>query len=67
MNKLSKRLGVISSFIEDSSKVIDIGCDHGLLSIYLVNKYKKIYRQKSMITTYINYFRIIFNKTRYNS
>ena len=40
MNKLSKRLGVISSFIEDSSKVIDIGCDHGLLSIYLVNKYK---------------------------
>ena len=42
MNKLSKRLAVISSFIEDNSKVIDIGCDHGLLSIYLVNKYKNI-------------------------
>ena len=42
MNKLSKRLGVISSFVEDNSRVIDIGCDHGLLSIYLVNKYKNI-------------------------
>ena len=42
MNKLSKRLEVISSFIEDNSRVIDIGCDHGLLSIYLVNKYKNI-------------------------
>ena len=42
MNKLSKRLEVISSFVEDNSRVIDIGCDHGLLSIYLVNKYKNI-------------------------
>ena len=42
MSKLSKRLEVISSFVEDNSRVIDIGCDHGLLSIYLVNKYKNI-------------------------
>ena len=41
MNKLSKRLEVVASFVNDNSKVIDIGCDHGLLSIYLVNKYKK--------------------------
>ena len=42
MNKLSKRLEVVASFIQDNSKIIDIGCDHGLLSIYLANKYKNI-------------------------
>ena len=42
MNKLSKRLEVVASFIQDNTKVIDIGCDHGLLSIYLANKYKNI-------------------------
>ncbi len=33
--KISKRLNVIADLIEDNSKVIDCGCDHGLLSIYL--------------------------------
>ena len=42
MNKLSKRLEVVSSFIKDNTKIIDIGCDHGLLSIYLAQKYKNI-------------------------
>ena len=42
MNKLSKRLEVVASFIKDNSKIVDIGCDHGLLSIYLANKYKNI-------------------------
>ena len=42
MNKLSKRLEVVANFIEDNSKIIDIGCDHGLLSIYLAKKYKNI-------------------------
>lgn len=42
MNKLSKRLEVVSSFIEDNSKIVDIGCDHGLLSIYLASNYKNI-------------------------
>lgn len=42
MNKLSKRLEVVAGFIKDNTKVIDIGCDHGLLSIYLVQKYKNI-------------------------
>lgn len=42
MNKLSKRLEVVSSFINDNSKIIDIGCDHGLLSIYLAKKYRNI-------------------------
>ena len=42
MNKLSKRLKVVADYVEDNSKVIDIGCDHGLLSIYLVNNKKNI-------------------------
>lgn len=43
MNKLSKRLEQIASFItKDNKKIIDIGCDHGLLSIYLANKYNDI-------------------------
>ena len=42
MNKLSKRLEVVASYINDNSKIIDIGCDHGLLSIYLAKKYDNI-------------------------
>ena len=38
MIKLSKRLEAISSLIPNNSKVIDVGCDHGLLSIYLYQK-----------------------------
>ena len=38
MIKLSKRLEAISSLIPKESKVIDIGCDHGLLDIYLYQK-----------------------------
>ena len=38
MIKLSKRLEAISSLIPNNSKVIDIGCDHGLLDIYLYQK-----------------------------
>jgi len=38
MIKLSKRLETISSLIPNNSKVIDIGCDHGLLGIYLHQK-----------------------------
>jgi len=42
MNKLSKRLKIVADYVDDNSKVIDIGCDHGLLSIYLVNNKKNI-------------------------
>ncbi len=37
--KLSKRLKSIADLILESTDVIDVGADHGLLSIYL-NKYK---------------------------
>lgn len=40
--RLSKRLKAISEFITDSDKVIDIGCDHALLDIYLKDTYKNI-------------------------
>ena len=33
--KLSKRLKCIADMIPSESKVIDVGCDHGYLSIYL--------------------------------
>ena len=38
MIKISKRLEAISSLIPNNSKIIDIGCDHGLLDIYLYQK-----------------------------
>ena len=50
MNKISKRLELIASFIPDNSKVIDIGCDHGLLDIYLYQNKKNI----SIIASDIN-------------
>lgn len=40
MNKLSLRLKAVSDLIEEGSKVIDIGCDHGLLDIYLTKNKK---------------------------
>lgn len=42
MIKISKRLETIANYIEDNSKVIDIGCDHGLLDIYLALHKKNI-------------------------
>ena len=38
MIKLSKRLEAISSLIPINSNIIDIGCDHALLDIYLYQK-----------------------------
>ena len=33
MIKLSNRLKVIANFVNDNSKLVDIGCDPGLLDI----------------------------------
>lgn len=38
MIKISKRLEVISSLVPINSSIIDIGCDHALLDIYLYQK-----------------------------
>lgn len=40
--KISKRLKQIASYVDDNSSVIDVGCDHALLSIYLVENKKNI-------------------------
>ena len=42
MIKINKRLTTISAFINKSDKVIDIGCDHNLLAIYMYQKNKQI-------------------------
>lgn len=40
--KISKRLRVISDFIPDNSFLLDIGCDHALLDIYVTNNKKNV-------------------------
>jgi len=40
--KISKRLETISEFIDDNCNIIDVGCDHALLDIYLFNNKKNI-------------------------
>lgn len=42
MIKLSPRLKKISEYINDNSNMVDIGCDHGLLDIYLIQNKKNI-------------------------
>ena len=36
MTKISKRLLSIADFISKEDELVDVGCDHGLLSIYLI-------------------------------
>ena len=42
MIKLSKRLLKVASFVPDNSYLIDVGCDHALLDIYLATTLKNI-------------------------
>ncbi len=35
MTKISNRLKAIVKFVSKKDKIVDVGCDHGLLSIYL--------------------------------
>ena len=42
MIKISKRLESIAEFVEDNTNIIDVGCDHALLDIYLMNNKKNI-------------------------
>lgn len=36
MTKISKRLLALTQFVDKKDSIVDVGCDHGLLSIYLV-------------------------------
>ncbi|MBQ9024541.1 MAG: SAM-dependent methyltransferase [Bacilli bacterium] len=40
--RTSKRLKAITEFIDENDKIIDIGCDHALLDIYLKEEYPNI-------------------------
>lgn len=42
MIKLSKRLSIVASYVRPNAKMIDIGCDHALLDIYLVGRYPNL-------------------------
>ena len=42
MNKLSIRLKTLAEYIDDNCNMVDIGCDHGLLDIYLIQNKKNI-------------------------
>lgn len=39
---ISNRLKAIAKFVDDNANVLDLACDHGLLSIYLADKVKTI-------------------------
>lgn len=43
MTKITNRLKLLAENIKDNSKVIDIGCDHAYLSIYLAKTKKNIH------------------------
>ncbi|MDD6878774.1 MAG: class I SAM-dependent methyltransferase [bacterium] len=40
--KINKRLTRVASYVDDNSYLIDVGCDHALLCIYLVKNKKNI-------------------------
>lgn len=40
--RISKRLKVISEFVCENDKIIDIGCDHALLDIYLKQNFENV-------------------------
>ena len=42
MIRLSKRLECIASFVNDDMSLVDVGCDHALLDIYLCQVKKNI-------------------------
>jgi len=39
MINLSKRLAMVASFVRSDAKIVDVGCDHALLDIYLAERY----------------------------
>lgn len=50
MIKLSPRLKQVADFVEDNSNIVDIGCDHALTDIYIMQTKKNI----SIIASDIN-------------
>ena len=40
--RLSRRLKKITEYINDNDKIIDIGCDHALLDVYIYENFKNV-------------------------
>lgn len=64
MIKLSNRLNTIADFIDKEDNVIDIGCDHALLDIYLEKKHNKIYYASDLRDTALEMARNNIKKYR---
>ena len=43
--KLSKRLKAIADLVDKDSKIIDVGCDHALLDIYLLKNKNDLFNK----------------------
>ena len=54
MIKLSKRLNEIANMIDKDDVVIDVGCDHALLDIFLASKYNKVYYASDLRKSALN-------------
>lgn len=67
MIKLSKRLDAIAALIDEEDIVIDIGCDHALLDIYLSFKYNKIYYASDLRESALNMARNNISKYKCNN
>ena len=62
MIKLSNRLNAIANLVNEEDNVIDIGCDHALLDIYLANKYNKSYVASDLRESALVYAKSNINK-----
>ena len=68
MIKISKRLKTIATFVNDNSNIIDIGCDHGLLDIYLIeNKHNITLTASEINTNALNNAKKNINKYKLNN
>lgn len=65
MINLSKRLEKIASYIDKEDTVLDVGCDHALLDIYLSKKYSKIFYASDLRENALDMARA--NIKKYNS
>lgn len=64
MIKLSQRLQTLANCIDEKDTVLDIGCDHALLDIYLAKKYSKKYYASDLRESALEMARA--NKKKYN-
>ena len=67
MIKLSKRLDAIANLIDKEDTVIDIGCDHALMTISLALKNNKTYYASDLRQSALDMARGNIKKYKYTS